>query len=697
MERKRKGKKRIISGLLALAMSAAVFTAGPEDRGLRELLCVPAKVEAAKKLSLSAAKKIALANSEQIEAIEMSVEAKAAAKQSALKSLKEKERSMNTFRWSPLFSFKFPTKPSETQSFEFQFKPQQLQSELRKTQHKLVEKELEINEKISNLFVKITELNYTISFEEKRLKNLADTRQKLTAKVALGRATKEDVNKADKLKTTLESSLATAKSKLENSKKKLSTAMGVDVSTGYDFEDPYVSSAMSRKVLPYLCDYALERDHTYYEACEQEATDLIAVQVNYSLINSKFRKNIGLISGHVQQALNGMKLNKKQFKKDYDRFLNDIDEPWQGSYRILFIRFPKEWTKGSLDGIRYVEDDPYVLYQASLDYATAHKERLNTETDIRASVQDGYDNFIAAKKAYETSRKEIADLEKNLLKDEVRYVMGEMDKEEYETEKSEYESLQKEMNEALSSYSESAYNFDRVTCGGASKYFDHEGSAMSTADEADRNAKSLFVEGAKYTIRSVVADQEFLLNVVIPEDFADPDGKPINVTDFELWCDNVRIGNKTPASQALKHLTLTISEVEEVKIRLYDGNTVITDCVIDPTMSSGPLNILYGFETTEERVVLGTYTLDDVVDESRLKAEFSMAPAYGAVKYYRIRGKEDEFLYDEEYRDIDSAFEYLSMIWDDFVTLKIELYDEEKNLVSTGSFDSEKMQIYEAH
>ena len=82
------------------------------------------------KLSLSTAKQLAVAKSERIEGLELSIEAKEAARTSALKSLTEKQKNMSSFRWSTLLSYKLPTKPNEQESFEFQYKPIQLQSEI---------------------------------------------------------------------------------------------------------------------------------------------------------------------------------------------------------------------------------------------------------------------------------------------------------------------------------------------------------------------------------------------------------------------------------------------------------------------------------------------------------------------------------------------------------------------------------------
>ena len=83
-----------------------------------------------KPMTLQTARSLALASSSAYESAEMSVDSKKAARDSALKSIKLKKKNLSTFRWSPLLSFKFPTKPNFAQASEFQFKPVKLASEI---------------------------------------------------------------------------------------------------------------------------------------------------------------------------------------------------------------------------------------------------------------------------------------------------------------------------------------------------------------------------------------------------------------------------------------------------------------------------------------------------------------------------------------------------------------------------------------
>ncbi|MBQ7708244.1 MAG: TolC family protein, partial [Lachnospiraceae bacterium] len=240
------------------------------------------------KLTLSTAKTLAVAKSEKIEALELNIEAKKAAKTSALKSLTEKQKNMSSFRWSPLLSFKLPTKPNEQESYEFQYKPIQLQCEIDVLYHKIDDKKLDEYENVSNLFVDIVSYEEHIAFYTERQTQIKDSIGKLNAKKALGTASQADIDKAEAKLSDVETKLSSAQTKYETAKVKLSSAIGIDVTSGYTFENPFVSAELTRSALPFLEDYAVERDQTLYEASNEENLAMLSLRTNYSLMSSYY-------------------------------------------------------------------------------------------------------------------------------------------------------------------------------------------------------------------------------------------------------------------------------------------------------------------------------------------------------------------------------------------------------------------------
>ncbi len=678
-----------------------------------------------KKLRLSQCKTLAVATSEKIEAVDMKIDAKTAKMQSSVRALRERERSMGTVRWSPIFNIKLPTKPNEAEAFEFQFKPTQLQNEITLLKHKIKEIELDSNEKVSNTYIKIITANDEVERLSARYKKLQATVAKLEVKVKDGtaaveqgvtetdaegnevqvspRVLKDRVKAAqDKLKNAedrldnCQVALSNAKTDFETAKKKLSDQISFDCTQNFNFEDAFITANMDRDAIEYLYSYALDDDASVYEAQMNNDEALLTLRINYDLCKKHYPDNIATIESYVQQALDGIKIPKKSFKKDYDKFLKDIDAPWQGNYKIWFIKIPKEWLKGDIDGIRYVEDDPYVLYTATLEYETARKELENAKYELYNNIYESYSNYASTRKAYLAANKAYIKAEKLLGIDEVRYLLGELTADEFETEESEYNSLKDDAADALSEFSETLYSFDRTTCGGVSKFF--EGAA-----QADMEAISLtpiIRTGCIYTIRPIIDTQEFLLSIDVPNDFYATTG--ITITAFELYCDNVQIGDRTQVGSSLRHLMLSTKDLGECIIRVYNGETFVSDCVIEPTVFSGPLNIVVGYEDGAGGHVLGKYTTSDEVatdmmvldlnlDQEKVRAEYENG---NDAAYYKLCLNNGKYILSDRLVPVDQTFTYLSILKNDLASTYLELYDKDMGLIGKAFFDTQTKEIY---
>ena len=655
-------------------------------------------VDAAKQkdllLSLSTAKRLAIANSDKVENLEVQIMAKEGSVASAIRSLREKERNMSTFRWSPLLSFKFPTKPDETEAFEFQFKPTQLKNQQKILQHKINDAQLEVSQKVSIAYIDIISATQELDYMELRIKKLEESLEKMKIKRREGSVTAKQVETIQTRYDTALRNKTKTETKLMRSKQKMSDYIGLDVTTGYRFQKSFVTANMTREDIPYLQNSALVDDHGIFEAKMEEEEANLALQLNYQLIRNKYGGYIGTISPYVELAMKGSKIPKKAFKQDYDRFLKEIDEPWQGSYRILFISFPKEWLKGSLDGIRYVEDDPQVLYTAALDYESARKSLEVAKKDLKNTVYEQYDNYVETKNAYEDAVKEYYSKRSQVTVDEVKNLLGQLSDEEYETEYSEFEEAQSDMNEAIRTYSDSLFEFDKITCGGVSTFFSGEqkGKGVSIIP--------IVQEGLSYRFKPIADKEEFLLYVNVPADFNAKSG--LNVTHFQLRCNNKNIGEKTSVSKGMRHLSLSASNVTEAFIRIFDGDTVLDDCPIDPAVSAGPLSLTTGYTNPKKLRVIGTYRTDLKMgtDTVEISIEFDQAEVVKEylsgenVDTYSITTESGQRLGTGDRTKASSPFKHLALIKDDIGNLLIHLYDSAGNEIGVAKFDTGTKQIY---
>ncbi|MBQ6967894.1 MAG: hypothetical protein IJP84_08335 [Lachnospiraceae bacterium] len=664
----------LLSSSLVFSLPRSTFAAGQTPKSNDKLL------------KMSTCRALALENSSSYESLQMAVDSKQAAKESAIKGIKLKQKNLSTFRWSPLLSFKFPQKPNFAQASEFQFKPVKLSSEINVAQHKVQNAVFGINENVNNLYTDIVSLQENLSFNEMRLKALEDGIAHNKARLKMGEANQSDIDRQQKKADTLAKTIASEKRSLEADLKKMSKLTGLDVTTGYRFEKPFVEATIDRSSLDGIKTYTEDRDEAYYEACMAATTARMELNTNYGLMKSKYGKDIGMISGYVNQALNGQDVSARAFKKDYKAFLDKIDSYWKGKKRILFIKIPREWFKGSLDGTRYIEDDPYVLYQNVLDYVGARKDEEAAKEELDQSVEDNFNNYISVRSSYESYLKDVADKEAEMKILAVKNRMGQMTLEEYEDEQEAYEELQNSMLDTMKLYTTTLYSFDKLTCGGISALLEGTDSDLKTAVVGESYVEKDTKE-AKYYLTSIIQKELFELTLYIPDDF------PVSLSHFELWCDDEMIGERTPIDGKLRHLALTKEGIKKVKIRLYDGANFVDDCVIDPAEESGTLNITTAMNINKEETGdLGTYDIS--VSELTGFATITVTPlASEDISSYRIMMKDGTPLGTGANIEVGKGLTHLGLVSAGLDDLIVELYDGNSELKYTATFDTVNRKI----
>ncbi len=650
-------------------------------------LCVPIKSEAAlpeqKTLTLKAARALTIQNSDAIESCEDEILSKTAAYESAVKAVSLKEKALREFRWSPLLSFKFPEDPNFSEASEFQYKPLAAKYEITVAEHKLQDKMYEVNEKTNNLYTEIVVLQETIGFNEKRVTSLEEGLARNQAKLRSGEATKADIDKIEKKLTSTKSKIAADKRTLEANLKKLSDMVGMDVTTGYKFEKPYVEATIERSMLPALMQYTEDRDETYFEACIAETTARAELNTNSGLIRNKFGGDYNIIASYVSSGLNGEKVNKKAFKAAYKNFLTKIDSYWEGSKRILFIKIPRLWFKGDMDGTRYISDDPNILYQNVIDYTSAVKDKEAAKKELDQSVEDAFNNYISVRNSYKQFQTDLDSAEANLKKDEIRNRAGELSFEEYNSEMESYEEIQNSMLDAMKLYTTTLYSFDRLTCGGISAILSGTDADMHTAVVGESYIEENIADGAYYTLESIVQGTEFELTLHIPDDFE------VDLTDYELWVNGVQIGERTNVDKKLRHLALSFDTVTEASIRVYNGDEFVHDVTIDPTVESGPLPIRTGFEIKRDLPgQIGTYLIERNETTGLVELSFEMNSEASDVTSFKVKTEDGKVLGKDEATDIENSLKYVELLTQSLDELIIEFYDESESLVETARFDT---------
>ncbi len=668
-------KKPIYATLAAVLALCQILTAVP---------CIPAYA-ADKTLTVEAARKMALADNDTYTGFQNKLTLAKVQYDQSVKSLRLKEKNQRTFRWSPLLSFHFPEKPDLADEYSYTYKPLEMQSKIDKLEHQLNDCVYGIYEKVELEFIKVYVLQERISFNEDRVKTYETTTAKNRVRLLLGQANKSDIDAMEKKVKTLNNTLASDKRKYESEKEKLSDLVGVDVSLSYQFASPFADADLPRDQLDQLISTTLDQDDSFYQTKVDTANGLLALNINYNLMKNHYGSKMNLIDSFVTQARNGKKLDSAAFKLRYNELLNKVDEPWQGKKKILFIRFPKEWLKGAIDGVRYVEDEPYALYEAAIEYQSLLKEEESAKKELTSTVKDYYENYVSARNTSRSLEDDEKSKKAELKKASLSNMMGKMTYEEYGAVQEEYEDLQMDKLDAQAAYSEILYSLNRLTCGAISSYVRSSSTSLSQASGGQSYVVEDEGDGVYYYIHSLVSGNLFEFGLSVPDDF-EPE-----ITDYELWVDSVQIGDRTPADQSIRHLALDIQNVNRAFVRLYNGDTFVDDCDFDAQTYSGKLSVKsYRVETREGKTVASYETDTTASGLFRLKIK----PQAGeAIEYFNIKTEDGNYLLSDAKISVSQKFQYLAMAKSSLDSLIISFYDKDQKLLYEGTFNTSDLTI----
>lgn len=665
------------------------------------LICMIAgsrKIYAESVMPLSQTQALGLAESDDYRKVKSKIALKEVKYKEAVKSIQLKKKNMSTFRWTPLLSFKFPEKAALADEYEFIYKPLQIQSEIRVLEHQLTDVKYEVREEISNLYTEIYTYQEKISNKTARLETMEENLKRNQAKVLTGQAKQSDVDKIESSITALQSSLAADMRAFESGKSELSDLTGIDLTTGYRFENPYKEATIERSSLDQLVQATLDRSQSYYEAKQTTKLALTSVDTNYSLMQNQYGSKMGYISSYVQQAKNGEKIKSDLFRNAYDQFLKAIDDPWQGTKRILFIKIPKEWFKGSIDGVRYVEDDPYILYTNVLEYQEALSDQKSLEKEITKSVEDAFENLVTAGNSYRSIQQQTQKAKEEMDRGKLKNQAGELEFEEYETLREAYEESQISELEALELYTTLLYSFDRLTCGAVTELLNGEEISLEQGSQGE----SFVADKTKpsYYITTLAEDNLFELGIYLPEE------SDIQITHFELWVDNVQIGERTEIDAVIRHLELDLSQTDKTVIRLYNGDEFVADCEIDPDEYQGSLNL--PDDTTgktdsvdktdsaepETKQLLGTYKYSR--NKKTGLITFDIQPQEGLnIEKFRLLDAQGKAIYSDTPAEAGKGITYLAVLGNDLENVRAELYDKDGNKLYTARLDTKSGKVVE--
>lgn len=668
----KKIKKCIVTVLLTSLIACTVVT--------QENMVVQA---ADKTLSLQQAQKVAIAKSSKRVKILNKIELQEIKYSAAVKSIQMKKKNMSTFRWTPLLSFKFPEQPTLADEYEWQYKPLQITSTISSLQHQLLDDQLETKESVSNLYVQIYINQEKIAFLEENLEQAQTTLTRNQARLAVGEATQSDIDKLQQSIDRLTTDISLQKRSFETNKSKLSKLINQDVTTGYTFQNPLQQADIPRNILDNLIQYTLDNDQSYYEAKMDTRLAYTGMNMMESMMRSQYGNKMNNIMPFINQIKAGDSVDSGAFKNAYKQMLDNVDAPWNGTKRILFIRIKKEWFKGAVDGSRYVEDDPYALYTGALEYMDALKEQNSLQDELTNSVKSGFETLKTAQIAYNDAQKSCDILEQEVEKNTRLNLLGKVSYEELSDLQEEYRNQESETLDLLAEYTQLLYSYDRLTCGGITAYLEGTDVDMKAAQGGNSFIAKELEGKAYYYINYRVEDNIFVMGVSIPDNYS------LDITDYALYVNDMQIGDVTPIDEELEHLALDLDQVDKAQIFLYDGQELVDVREIDSSVNQAelPINGGYTLEHKESVQTVATYiyTLQKTTNTVSMKITPKDSEQ---IAYYRLTDTDGNAVNGDELIPIDEEFTYLSLLVGNLSGLNIIFYDSQEQELYQGMFNT---------
>ncbi|MCR5482495.1 MAG: hypothetical protein K6F52_06835 [Clostridia bacterium] len=611
--------------------------------------------------------------------------------QNALKTVKAKWKDYGTIRWSLLFSISFPSTPYMDEALDLYTKGPGIMVDINSAIREMYDIEKQVKNKVDTLFIQAYQCQEQAKFTEKLLESTQRTLKQNKARLARGKAKQSDIEKTEKKIADLEKKLVKYLKGFTSKMKNLKKQTNVDMISGYKLINPCKTAKLSAAThLSDLQNYALYWDLEVYNSDLDVQMDKLTVNLEMQLLQRYGWKSAVYVSPYVNRILAGESVNPNVFSASYDEFLKQIDEPWDGKYKILFIKIPKEWFKRKLSGSRYIENAQY----APMDDALTLQGDIKTNADLRAAlldkVEQAFEAAVDGRTAYLNATDSTASAKKNLSKVNALNKIGGASYEETQDADTAYQDAQMSELEALCTYTDLLYALDRLCYGGVrlllngeSIALDSGGAGLSFADAVDENK-------AYYYIQPMVQHQAFLFGVTIPSGF-DP-----QITHYELWYGDYQLGKRTPIDKQIVHMTFTYADSNTLTLRLYNSGKYVGEVKVDANEPMGEINLEKTPQKEEivEKVV-GTFKVSDSgnIDIAAASISFDMKKSENAVKYYTIVTDKGKPLIKDKKLPISKKFNYLSLMSGELGMLRVRFFDENQELLYTAEMNEDTMSL----
>ncbi len=597
----------------------------------------------------------------------------------AIQAIKDIRKKENTIQFSLLFNIKFPQQHALPKEIELLMKVPQIQSDLKDLQRKAGQAKLNAVMSCKTAYFNTVELMEGCTLLENRIASAKSTYSRLSRDYLMGNANKADAEEAGSSIGKLEKEYQSSLIRFENAKNKLSEITGVDVTTSYTFSKDFSELQLQRKQLGSVIEHALKNDYKVYKAELAHKISSTNVELLRNIYNNRWGSMVSAIENEI--AKNGP-IDFDTFREKYETALDNIERPYQGSFkiRILFITIsiPKEWLRGELSGIRYFEDQKYSLYLALMERETAAKEEAQARKALSSQIEDEFNGLLELRSAYTGSLNEIDRVRLQYERIRKLNLTGDASFTDVESAKNDVLSAESMVLSSLIAYNKSLASFDFNTAGAVSGLLSglsvnpggQYASGISWLTEESDDSKPLWY------LNTLIDEYKFIFGVSIPE------GSGIDATHYELCTEDGKlIGKRTSTDKTVSHLPLAYQGTTKLIVKLYKQESLIYTSEIDAADYSGILELAAVTPEAGQADVLrpasgsliGSWAIIENGDKYTSRLVLQMDKKWD-IGYYELETYSGSRIGDSKI-PIDAPLSHLSIIFYSPEKLILRLYD----------------------
>jgi hypothetical protein len=636
-------------------------------------------------LTLEEAVRIGTSNSNEIYELEMEKFKTRIELYQAREALRDLRKKESTVRFSLPFNIKLPETHGQPKEIQTVFKIPELTAKIIDIDRQIVEARRKLNMDIRLQYLAvitegINERNAAIKLEESE-----KALEMLERKFRTGQATKEAFKAKENEVKEFTKNLQQTVMAYEKEKNSLGKLIGMDVSTGYVFEEKLININIDRGILKEILDNTLKDDIDIYQAKRKLALATLKTETILMDVKKKF----GSMASPVEQALRTSgRVDFDNLMTKYERMLDSIEDKYGGYYYIPFIFFvipiPKEWFQREFDGIRYFDNEKFAL---PLSVAEKEKEQINVEnvtTQQLENVENLYLNLVSAKIAFEESKAKSEELLQEYKDAVIQNKLGLITFEELDSMKASLRSAMDSVISNLISLNQQIYILSYESSGALEKY----------------------IGQYSITIQALENGESFIQNQ-LPETETEEDGLPgewytnirlddykvafgikklpvgVEATHYELYTyDGSRVGERTEINKEIVHLPVMFNDSALLRVKLYKDGQIVGEAELDGFETGGTLLVHKPSETNK---FTGSWKAEKIAGTYKSSLYIHVDTALGAT-HYQVLWKNENI---SEILPVNQRVEHLDVVINDYSQLKVLLYKQEEKVAEAYLKDAQ--------